>query len=198
MNLGVVKQESPPHCFGEQWDKNEPACAGGPDTSFVPQAGERYDGKDERGVNVRRQCDWYQSCGARFAARKNAQGQLVPPHQLIRPPAEPAPSPAAPRTFGQWLQQVNNQVVARPPAQQVQVPTQQQQQVHVPVMPNAQVHAAPYWQLNYTMPAYLSTPEIRHPGESMWAVLLREILRGMAKALGHSVAHFFDSRPMKE
>jgi hypothetical protein len=59
-------------------------------------------------------------------------------------------------------------------------------------------HPAPMYQLNYMMPGYLSVPEERLPGESLWGVLLREVFRSMFKALGHSVSHFFDARPLRE
>jgi hypothetical protein len=110
---------------------------------------------------------------------------------------QPPPQQQAPQTFGQWLGNAQAAHVAaqRPPVQVPQAPQYAQQpQMYV----GAPVNPATTWQLNYTMPSYLSTPEIRHPGESIWAVLLREVLRAMGKALGHSVSHFFDARVFKE
>jgi hypothetical protein len=61
-----------------------------------------------------------------------------------------------------------------------------------------QVHPANAYHLNYMMPGYLTLPEEREPGESLVSVLLREALRAVFKALGHSISHFFDSRRLKE
>ena len=49
--------------------------------------------------------------------------------------------------------------------------------------------------VNYGMPSYLSVSEPRSDG--FWAPFGREILRGMGKALGHSIAHFFDHVTLK-
>ncbi len=197
----LTTRKDPPICFGKEWDHNSPDCAGGPDVTFIPKPGEKFAGQDAHGTNIRLQCDWYQSCGARCAAVKHANGQLVPPQQLVRPPAE------TPSTFGQWLaQQSREQRVAapstptapqlRPPTQPTTQPQQQQQAMHV--LPAAGVNPATVWQLNYAMPSYLTSPEIRHPGESIWHVLCRELLRAVGKAVGHSLAHFFDARVFKE
>lgn len=200
-----VKQEDPPECFGKLWDNRSPECAGGPDVSFVPKTPNEAAGVDAQGTNVRRQCSWYQSCGARCAATRNVQGTLIPVQQFVRPPqqqAAPAPQPQqqqqtmAPQTFGQWLNKAQQEHMAGRPPVQVPQPPQYTQQPQM--YAGAQVNPATTWQLNYTMPSYLSTPEIRHPGESIWAVLLREVLRAMGKALGHSVSHFFDARSFKE
>jgi hypothetical protein len=70
--------------------------------------------------------------------------------------------------------------------------------------PSAQPYAHPApqqaaaWVLNYAMPSYLSTPETQHPGETIWSVLLRELIRALFKAGGHTLAHFFDVRPLKK
>jgi hypothetical protein len=203
----MKQDKGPPDCFGSLWDKNNAECAGGPDASFLPKAGEVHDGVDpQSGSHTRRQCDFYQSCGARVAATKNANGTLIPAQQIIRPPIVTL-APTVPQTLGQWLtntqaqhQQMQQQAAMqqpRPPVQQiqVQVPVQQQQpQMFV----GGSVQPATTWQLNYAMPPYLSQPETRHPGESLWAALLREVLRSMGKALGHAVSHFFDSRSLKE
>ncbi len=59
-------------------------------------------------------------------------------------------------------------------------------------------HPGQVYHLNYTMPGYLSVPEERLPGESLGSVLMREIIRSILKAAGHALAHFFDSRRIKE
>ena len=216
----VQPYDKPPPCFGADWDKNEPECAGGPDASFAPKPGEDTGGFDApSGSHVRRQCVWFQSCGARVAAQKNANGTLISAQQVLhRPGPAPAPAPqprpqpvpSGPQNFAQWLStsqrthtQVQQQAAAqqvRPPVQQPQVPVypqQQYQQQYQQPYATGPVQPSTAWHLNYQMPGYLSEPEVRHPGESLWAVLLREVLRAMGKALGHSVSHFFDSRSFK-
>ena len=49
--------------------------------------------------------------------------------------------------------------------------------------------------MNYGMPAYLSVPE--PAGGTFWGTMGREVLRGMGKALGHSIAHFFDNHAFR-
>jgi len=49
--------------------------------------------------------------------------------------------------------------------------------------------------MNYGMPAYLSVPE--PTGGTFWGTMGREVLRGMGKALGHSIAHFFDNHAFR-
>lgn len=200
----VKPNDGPPDCFGGPlWDKNSTECAGGADANFKPKEGEMHDGLDpQSGSHVRRRCDWFQSCGARSAAQKNANGTLIPAQQILQRPAAPQPAPApspsqaSPQSFGQWLTQAQTQHVAqqqRPTVQQVPMQPQAYQQVYA----GGTVQPATTWQLNYAMPPFLSQPEIRHPGESIWALLLREVLRAMGKSLGHAVSHFFDSRPLK-
>lgn len=76
----------------------------------------------------------------------------------------------------------------------------QMMQVPPPVYPgNFQVHGnidpIKMMAMNYGMPAYLSVLESRNDG--FWGPLGREIFRGMGKALGHSIAHFFDNVALK-
>jgi hypothetical protein len=42
----------------------------------------------------------------------------------------------------------------------------------------------------------LSVPEVLQPGESAWALLGRELLRGAGKSVGWTVANFFDRIPL--
>lgn len=182
-----------PSCYGKEWDKNSPECAGGADANFV---------NPNTGSNVRVQCDFFQSCGTRVQAR------LIPPQQLVRPPVV-TPPPAGPANFADWLQKQSAMTVeaqrqaalAAPRPLASTLAAQQQAAYHsVPLhlLPGAQHHPAPMYQLNYQMPGYLSVPEERQPGERLRAVLLREVLRSVFKALGHALAHFFDTRQLKE
>lgn len=192
--MNQMQREQPPNCFAQQWDKNEAACAGGADPDFLHPT---------TGLHVRDQCNFFQACGTRTTAMRNAQN-FIPVQQLVRPPLVTPPPQAlvhtSPSNFGQYLQQQSENYAERMRREQAQ---RQQQPQYLQQPPQAYLpqngyaaHPAPTYQLNYMMPGYLTTPEIRQPGESMWSVLFREIARSVLKSMGHSVAHFFDSRPM--
>lgn len=184
----VTKREDPPSCFGSHlWDKNSPECAGGADANYINPDNQK---------NVRYPCNFFHSCGTRAAMRG-----LVPPSQLVRPglvtpapaavPSPPTFTPTAPTSgFAEFIKRVEDgrqaTTLGRPPGTQAAQP----------YAPPA-THPAASWVLNYAMPSYLSTPEIQHPGESIWQVLLREFIRSLFKAGGHAVAHFFDARVLK-
>jgi hypothetical protein len=78
------------------------------------------------------------------------------------------------------------------------VPQQMHPQQMVPVMHPGMQYPAPAYQLNYMMPGYLTVPEVRQPGESIWNVLAREVARGLFKSAGHTVSHFMDTHPFME
>lgn len=163
---------TPPVCYGELWDHGAAECGGGYDPAFVATNGSK----------VRPRCDWFDSCRIRTGLKKANEQQrnaLVAPTSLVRPP------PAMPYSRFQ-----------PPPPATPQTPTYQQpQQVYAqqpypyPVVVTQPVQMMP---TNYGMPAYLTTPEVRHPNESFFAPLGREMFRAAGKALGHSLAAFFD------
>lgn len=199
MNVVTSTPPKPPSCFGTDWDSKEPECAGGPHpTRRNPRTGS----------HVLDACDWYLSCGARTNASKNASGTLIPVQNLFRTPNAPTnttppvtPAMPQPTTFGQWIQ---GQRPGGAPVVHPGVPTATMPQPSAPAQPQQQVHFAPgtvhpaqTWQLNYTSPPFLSTPETLQPGESIWKLLLREVLRAMGKGAGHAIAHFFDTRALK-
>lgn len=188
--VNVTKREELPTCFGREWDKNVSECAGGPDPAFT---------NPKTGLHVREQCNFFQACGARTQAQRAAaqqQQRLIPTSSLFSHTQPPTPT-APPTTFSDYLRQQQASYVeaqrlaatGRP----ITVPQQQQQVIY-----GAAQHPAPMYQLNYMMPGYLSVPEERQPGEGLWGVLLREVFRSIFKALGHSVSHFFDSRPIRD
>jgi len=190
MNVSVSTTRSEvPECFGKEWDKNAAECAGGPDQNFT---------HPKSGLHVREQCSFFQSCGSRTQAKSMAQG-VIPPQQLVRPPQAPQ---AQPQTFADFMRLKNaewaeqQRVAAMQGSRPSIAPAVPQQQA--PVMHTAVHRPASVYQLNYEMPGYLTTPEQRMDGETLWPVLLREIIRSMLKALGHSVSHFFDARAFKE
>jgi hypothetical protein len=83
-----------------------------------------------------------------------------------------------------------------PPMSQQMQPVQQPQMM-VPMQMQGAYYPAATYQFNHGIPGYLSVPEPRLPGESVWAVLLREILRGIIKSAGHSVSYFVDQHSLK-
>jgi hypothetical protein len=195
-----------PTCFAKDWDKNAPECAGGPDPSFVHPVTQ---------LHIREQCSFFNQCGARTQAAR--QAQVIRPETLVRPSPgwQPPPSPQTapvgpPQTFADYLRQQHAHNVEaqrqaalsgiRPPQQAVFTAPSPQPQPH-PMMhpgPWGQVqYPASRYELNYTMPAYLSVAEERLPGEGLTRVLLREVLRSVLKAIGHAFAHFFDSRTIR-
>lgn len=194
MNV-VTAGPQTPGCFGQDWDSKEPECAGGPHPT-------RRNPRD--GSHTLDRCNFFASCGARTAATRNANGTLIPAQNLVRPPVvtpPPAPQPA-PQTFAQWMQnQPKPQPVptypGTPTATMPQPAAPQAVQPQAHFMPGAPVHPAQTWQLNYSSPPFLSTPEMKQPGETIWAVLFREVLRAMLKGAAHAAAHFFDARPLK-
>lgn len=159
----------PPDCFGQLWDPNDPECKGGPDI--------RYTNKNT-GSHIRDRCIFYQSCGAKVqaasAARAAQQAKAIVP-------------------MSQQVSAAATRQQTAPLSIQVQ-PGQQQ----VPLAIQGPWYPAPTYQLSYGIPAYLSTPEPKAPGESVWAVLIRELLRGVLKASGHTVSHFFDTTPFRQ
>jgi len=142
------------------------------------------------------------------AARQAANAQ-----PFIRPPIAPPPPPRPPQPQApppqSWQDNIRAQQAAyidaqrqsamsapRPPIPaQPQAPHPYYAAQHPQAQPQ---YPATNYQLNYQMPGYLSVPEERQPGEGIMPVLGREVFRSMFKAVGHSVSHFFDVRPMRD
>lgn len=189
MSAPSLQRDVVPKCFGLEWDPREPECAGGPDPNF----------SDAHGGHVREQCQVFSRCGARTQQMKNASGNLIPPQNLVRPPIV-TPPPQITRPFGdlsrpssEWVERERLRAMAAVrPAQPVPTGIP-----YVNTTPHYQAHyPAQRFELNYTMPGYLTVPEERGEGEGLIAVLLREVIRAIFKAIGHTVAHSFDMRPM--
>jgi hypothetical protein len=83
-----------------------------------------------------------------------------------------------------------------PPMSQQMQPVAQQPQM-IPMQVQGAWYPATTYQFNHGIPGYLSVPEPRMPGESVWSVLLREIIRGVIKSTGHTVSYFVDQTPMR-
>ena len=159
-----------PDCFGQLWEARAPECAGGVDLMYTNK---------QTGSHVRERCRFFDACGAKVQATKKAAMQATIPQSWTFP--KPQTSAEASRA----------QV---PQMSQQMVPQQHQQQM--PVM-HGTWYPAPTYQFNHGIPNYLSMPEPRAPGESVWFSLMREILRGLIKSFGHTVAYFVDTTPVK-
>lgn len=198
MNVpSLTARTDTPSCYGKDWDKNVPECAGGPDPNYTHPQTQQH---------IREQCNFFQSCGVRVQAARSAQ--VIPPQNLVRPPiVPPPPAPAPGQTFRDYVQATSaahleatrQQALAgaRPPIVPSQ-PTWQQQQQHPTMYQGHAQYPAPMYQLNYQMPGYLTVSEERLPGESLWVVVALEIVRSLIKAFGHSLAHAVDVRRIRE
>jgi hypothetical protein len=192
-----------PACFGKEHDPAVPHCAGGPDPTYLHPVTQ---------LRVRQRCDFYDACGARTAAA-TAANRLIAPQALLRPPeqqpqaqqGQPQLAPGMSIPFNAYLrasalqaEQTRQAAMAQPQQQRPFFQPQQQQQPHYaqPPIPGA-LYPAQQFQLNYMMPGYLTAPEQRAPGESVWSVVLREVLRAIFKSVGHTIAHHFDANTLK-
>jgi hypothetical protein len=185
--LGHASQNVP-NCFGKEWDRNAPECKGGLDPTY----------SDPRtGGHVRERCSFFQECGARTLSTSR-EVQLLPASSLARPSQVPVTQAAPAGTFSGWLQQIEAQrqtalAQVRPAIPTYQPPVQQMQPY-----PGGAVYPATHYQINHMVPEFLTAPEERAPGEGLWPVLGREILRAVFKSLGLAIARFFDTRVWKK
>lgn len=165
-----------PECFGSHlWDPRSTECTGGADITYTHPV---------TGSHVRPKCDFFTSCGAKVQAlRSSAQRAMVPAPPTMPQPYRPAASGAVAR-------------MQTPPMSQQMQPIQPQPMMG-PVQMAGPWYPAATYQFNHGIPGYLSVPEPRLPGESVWTVLLREILRGIIKSAGHTVSYFVDQTPMR-
>ena len=189
-----------PECFGKSWDGKDPLCAGGLNPAFT----------DEKGGHLQPRCAHFETCGTRVQAKRLETAQpLVPASNLTRSfgsyprsPGEPQPAPPAPASPQPFQMQQIMQQIAQLQAQ-AQRPQVQYTTPSAPAWAPAQhAPAAPvhgYQQMmpvNFQMPGYLTVREETTGGSILW-MLLREILRSIAKSIGHTLAHFFDVTPLK-
>lgn len=204
----------PPECFGKQWDSAAKECSGGYDPGYVSPSG----------GHTRLRCDFYESCRVRVQLAKSNQGanNLVPPSALLarQQQQQQNPWPWMPPVQQPQLrapQQGQAATTAAAPAAMPQMDQMQMMQMMMmlygggmmpgrmppPPMPiypgNFPIHGnidpIKMMAMNYGMPAYLSVPE--PTGGTFWGTMGREVLRGMGKALGHSIAHFFDNHAFR-
>lgn len=82
----MVRQDSPPSCFGRLWSPNAKECTGGLDPTYT----------NERGQHVREPCHYKDACAATI---RNNHTVTVPATNLTRnaqKPAYAAPAPPPP------------------------------------------------------------------------------------------------------
>lgn len=194
LQLPVLQNRAnpPPECFGSHWwDPKSAECIGGPDPAYS---------NPKTGSHVRERCTFFSACGAKVqASRAGAQLQQQPTQQPgVTPlssyhfPAVQRPSVSAGAARTQVAPMSQPMFSGGQPYQQQQVPQQMmmQQPQHW--------HPAPTYQFQHGLPNYLSVPEPRMHGETIWQVLLRELVRGAIKAFGHTLAYFIDTTPMRK
>lgn len=189
--LPVLQQnrmESPPDCFGSTlWDPKHPHCAGGIDITYTNK---------QTGSHLRQRCDFFDSCGAKVqATRALAQRAMFPQSPPSTFPLAPKP-PVIPALTSAAAARTQVPAMSQPMVPQAPQTLMQQHMQQVP-MAMGHWHPAPTYQFNHGIPHYLTTPEPHHPGESIWIVLLRELVRGLFKSAGHTVSYFFDTNPVK-
>lgn len=160
----------PPDCYGKHFDRSEPTCVGGHDPAYT----------DDDGRHVRESCAMASSCAARCQANRQLAPQIVPATNLINN------RPQAPLTsFSQPTQaaQPYRPAAYTNPSIQYHQPTPSQYHPQAGVQQMVPV--------NYGIPQYLS---VREPvnGQSLPKRLGMEVLRSLGKAVGHTIAHFFD------
>jgi hypothetical protein len=161
-----------PDCFGHLWDAKAPECAGGVDLMYTNK---------QSGSHIRERCRFFDSCGSKVQATRAAAMKATVPSQSW---TFPRPQSSAEASRAQVPQ------MSQPMAPQQQQPQQQ-------MVPHGLWYPAPTYQFNHGIPNYLTTPEPRAPGESIWMSLVRELLRGVIKSFGHTVAYFVDTTPVK-
>lgn len=184
-----MTQQQAPTCFGTRWEARAAECAGGLDPAYV---------NPSDGSNKRERCAWYSQCAARTAAQKMPTAstlvQVRPSKQMQVPsfqPAMPQPQPQP------------QQVQQQPYQQQYQYPQQMMPmpQQPAPVMVYPHQAQTPYMvPMNFApqsmqMSGYLTVPEPIVPGQHWGKRLGFSVVRSMAKAMGHTVANFFDHTP---
>lgn len=187
-----------PDCFGRTWDQNAAECAGGRDPNYT----------DGNGTHIRERCDFFNSCGAKKQAAEQERkvapsfysnpiipassltrrfGPQPPPTSYAQPYAGHSPS-HAPSQLEQELHRARIVIQQQEEALQQRYAVGQAPPTRTPNM----------MAMDMYVPKYLSTPEPRAPGQSVWAVLGREVMRGVMKAAGHTVASYWDRTPIGE
>lgn len=214
-----MSNASQPECYGQDWDQNAAECAGGYDPAYVAANGSHIRKKCDcyDACKVRYLLKQANS-GQNVQVPVNRLTQQQAPWPWPAAPSPWQPQQPAPIRQGQPVSQAQQpqNVQMMQLWQQAQQQMQMQQLMQMlqamqsgadprmammqpsflfpPAPQNIPYQMAPLQMMPayYDMPAYLSAPEPVLKEESLLYPLGREILRGMGKALGHSIAHFFD------
>ena len=182
--------EKPP-CFGDakEWDPEDALCAGGMDPIY----------RHENGSKVRDPCVFFETCGARAQAAKlePEQARLLEPRSLLgHRTAQPSTAGAFNRAFSSaYAPAPSAPATPRPvltPAQTTPAPLTTIPRPQAPAPYSPPTHVPP----GYHLPPFLLVPEPRGEG-SFWSFIVRTAARAVGKALGHSIAHVFDTHPLK-
>lgn len=165
-------QENYP-CYGKAWDAESPICQGGLTYTKDAQGDDHWHTR----------CPLFDPCTVRV---RSPEGP--PRSSVILPPPPPMPP-----------------MTSRPiPPPEVRVPlpsalTGRPAMIPPPTAPSLQPPTTFPSSSNanpYGIPPYLSTPEPLYEDESILRPLLREVLRGAVKSVGHTAASFADRVPL--
>lgn len=161
-----------PSCFGSLFDPNAKECMGGYDVAFT----------DGHGGHVRSQCDYVGTCSQRVQQNRSAP-KLIPPGSLVRPHTTFSGPQAYTRPTAPSLP-----TAGTPPGPRPWSPPSQ----HLPQGYPPQSGLQQMMPVNFSIPQFLT---VREPVTSGNVVkrLSWEVFRSMGKAIGHTLANFFDS-----
>ena len=163
---------------GIQWDPSDTTCAGSKDSSGRPM-------RTISGDEIDPPCSFFSACGEDLRRNNLISADALTRRTIPQPISRQVPVTTLPqRGAQQQVQGYQTRTVA--PAPQVRYVDQPTQQQWANFQPMA---------VNYKMPAYLTELEPDRL-DNKWPSLFSEAARSIGKALGHSIAHFFDSVPL--
>lgn len=190
-----------PDCYGKLWQQNEPECAGGRDPNYTSPSG----------THIRERCEFFNSCGSRkqaVAQDKDAYSSggsifsqpLISPNSLVRN-GQNYNSYRGYNSYGQPAQRSTQVDELERQLQQARAVIQQQNQAlhqgqRVPISTPGTYQSPQMMAMDMSIPKYLTAPEPLEEGQSVWNILGREVLRGVMKAAGHTMASFWDRTPI--
>lgn len=167
--------QSPP-CYGTNlWSATASECVGGVDPGYTHPITRSHN---------RERCNWFSQCASMrgsFVTQQPQQRSYAPvlapprPPQMMQNPQHFQPYPPPPPALYSGQQFISPYIAQFGP----------------PTVP------APYQQPGAQIPAYLTIQEPINLNEPWFPRLIREIVRAMMKATGHSIANFFDHNPMR-
>lgn len=185
----MPKPYGSPQCFADDLKPNEllwsgaaTECAGGHDPAYT---------NPKDGTHRRERCSWYQRCADTTAAIRTRQHTA--PYNA---PVQALPKPI--QQYQQQYQQLGPRPVQQPSYPQQAASVVQHPGQYVPpyvAQEGPQVVPAPVQQIGAQMPGYLSVPEPYDAYTPWYKRLVRELIRSLLKATGHTTASFIDHTP---